>query len=584
MFKYSCCLIALLVMTITAASQTPPANTARERFESGIALLNAKKFPEALAAFRESVRLDSKQPAAHANMGAVLVLSGKPAEAVPSYREAARLAPNDGSFRTGLCKALVLIKSFSEAVTECEEGVRLAPDSHYARAALIETMNRARLGASDIQRVVDLAMVRFPDDESIIVEAASFYVSIGNPAAAADLYQRLITLKPGSAVYHAYLAEVYMLLERDNDAVSEARKALELEPKNARAQYFMGRLFFELGQHSEASQAFETVTQSTTDFPDAPYYFALSEARRGRNESAVAALRRLVAIDPDNFDYQSELGRSLNGIARYEEAIDPMQKAVRLKPKDVEAKAGLGLALFESGRLSEAIAILEEADRTQPGNEVVTMFLRVARSRQQAMPQIPEMKEFAKENPQDAGVRMNLVNLLAFSRRIIEAEPYIAEIYKIGPKDVRFYQGIAVAYATAGLYDKAITAYAKSFEIEESPGAYLGLAGIYQKAGRVDDASRAYAKVLELKPDSPNIAKIYADHLLDNGKRREALEMYKRALASLPFNAPALFNAAVLSAKFGDLETARRYLEPLKTADPSLARTLERILRLKLWQ
>jgi tetratricopeptide (TPR) repeat protein len=445
-------------------------------------------------------------------------------------------------------------------------------------------MNRGHRNAADIQRILDAAAVQFPDSELIMASTALYFAAGGNLAAAAELFERLSVMKPSTAAYHASLADVYMRMERDTDAVAEARKALALEPGNPVAQYFMGRLFFELGQNDEASQAFEAVVQSGEDVPDARFFFAMAEARRGRNESAVAALRRLIETDPDNFQYQSELANTLAGATRYEEAVAPFQKAVQLQPKDLKTKAGLGMSLFESGRFPEGIAVLEEADRMQPGNQVVAMFLQVARTRQQGVPQIDEMKRFAKENPQDVNVRMSLVQLLAYTRRIKEAGPYVADIYKLNPKDVRFYQHIGVAYSTAGEFDKAIDAYRRSFEVEENPAGYLGLAGIYQKAGRADDASRAYAKVLELKPDSPNIAKLYADHLRDTGKRREALEMYKRTLTMLPLNAPALFNAGMLSAKLGDVEGARGYLGPLKTVDPALAKSLERCIRLRLWQ
>ncbi len=75
--------------------------------------------------------------------------------------------------------------------------------------------------------------------------------------------------------------------------------------------------------------------------------------------------------------------------------------------------------------------------------------------------------------------------------------------------------------------------------------------------------------------------KIYADFLRDNGKRREALTMYKRSLEMLPNNAPTLFNAGILSAKLGDLTTARQYLETLKAADPPMAKILARFLKLQ---
>lgn len=106
------------------------------------------------------------------------------------------------------------------------------------------------------------------------------------------------------------------------------------------------------------------------------------------------------------------------------------------------------------------------------------------------------------------------------------------------------------------------------------------MAGIYSKNGQIEEAIKAFDKVLELKPDSPNIMVMFANLLRDNGKRREALAMYQRSLEMLPLNAPALFNAGVLSAKFGDRDAAQQYLTTLKTVDPPLAKTLARCLKL----
>jgi hypothetical protein len=69
-----------------------------------------------------------------------------------------------------------------------------------------------------------------------------------------------------------------------------------------------------------------------------------------------------------------------------------------LDPRDVEAKAALGLAFFESAQYPEGIKMLEEADRMKPGNEIIAMFLRVARARQESVPRIDEIKLYAKEN------------------------------------------------------------------------------------------------------------------------------------------------------------------------------------------
>jgi Tfp pilus assembly protein PilF len=174
------------------------------------------------------------------------------------------------------------------------------------------------------------------------------------------------------------------------------------------------------------------------------------------------------------------------------------------------------------------------------------------------------------------------MQLLSFGRRFDEAEPYIREIWQLNPKDIRVYQSIGVVYSTAGKYNKAVEAYRKSLEIEpNNPGAYLGLAGYYAKNGQIEEAIKAYDKVLELKADVPNIMIIYANLLRNNGRRREALEMYKRSLAMLPTNSAALLSAGILSAKLGDLDSARQYLGALKAVDAKSARVLARFLNLK---
>ena len=59
-----------------------------------------------------------------------------------------------------------------------------------------------------------------------------------------------------------------------------------------------------------------------------------------------------------------------------------------------------------------------EAERLKPGEQVVTMFLSVARSRQQGMAQIEEMKRFAEENPKDLNVRVHLMQIAFFRAAI----------------------------------------------------------------------------------------------------------------------------------------------------------------------
>jgi tetratricopeptide (TPR) repeat protein len=578
-FKRFIILFFLLAQSIQISAQVQ--TTAKDFFDKGLQLMKEKKFNESLDAFRQSARLDKTQPATQANIGAVLMALNRIDESIAPFREAARLAPAEAPFRLALCQSLSLTGNHAEAISQCEEGVRLkgdAPDAHIALIAALQTAKRR----GDALGKAENALQKFAGNEILLGISADANEVAGNYSRSLEIYETLARLRPGSGVYQVKLAENYLRFERDAEAVAAARKAIELEPRYSPAHFYLGKIYFELGQNEEASASFQKSAELDAEFTDALYFQGLSEGRRGKTENAIAALRKAVALAPENFEYQKELGTALNNDARYEEAVAPLKKAVALKPSDFEARVGLGLALLESARFGEALPVLEEADRMKPGNQIVNMFLNVARSRQQAMVRIDEMKAFARENPNDLDVRMHLIQLLTFGRRTSEAAPYIEEVGRMNSKDARVYYTLGTIHATAGNYEKAAEAYRKSLEIEpNNPTAFLGFASIYAKKGNIEEAIKAYEKVLELKPDSPNIMKLYADLLRDNGRRREALTMYQRSLRMLPTNTPALFNAGILSAKLGDLNAARQYLETLKSVDALLAKMLARFLKLQ---
>ena len=576
-FKFSLLVVIFCNLSVQTFAQN---QTAQDFFEQGVHLVRERKFEEALAAFRRSAQLDPKQAATQANIGSTLIALNRASEAVAPFREAARLAPNEVSFRIGLCQSLSLAKNHAEAVTQCEEAARLSGNTPAPHGALVAALRTAKR-TDDALRAVNLALQKFPEDEMLLNFAAEINVETGNYARATEIYETLARLKPTAVFYQIRLAENYLRLERDAEAIAAARKALEVE-QHPLAYFFLGRVYFELGQNEEAAQSFQKSVELDAKNSDGFYFLGLSEARRGKFDTAITALRKAVAIAPESFEYNKELGSALTQNAQYEEAIAPLRKAVALKPKDFEAVVGLGGTLSEAAQLEEGLKYLTLADEIKPGNQIVNMLLNVGRARQQNMGQIERMKSFAKENPQDLNVRLHLVQLLTYGRRASEAAPYIEEVWQMNPKDARVYLMIGTLHSTTGNYEKAAEAYRKTLEIEpNNPGAYAGLANYYARKGQIEEAIKAYEKLFELKPDSPNFMKLYADLLRDNGKRREALGMYKRSLSMLPTNAPALFNAGVLSAKLGDLNAARQYLETLKTVDAQSAKMLARFLKLQ---
>lgn len=576
------CVLLFVFLSTAALAQRPESPSARTHFEKGLQLLRERSFEAALTAFEASAALDPGQPATFANIGSVSIALNRPAKAEAAFREAIKLAPANAVFRSELCRSFSLQKKHDAAIEACEEGVKLDPSSEAAYAARIMAYRAAGRPAEIVGRLVDEAAGRFRSSEMILVVAADHHLAAGSFEFAASLLGSLIALRPQSSPYHGMLAETLLRLGRDDDALASARTALRLEPVNPYANYAMGLIFFELGQHQEAIESLGKVGPEHPRSENARYYIALGESRRGQPAKAVDVLLELAAGSPASFTYQHELAKELNVLNRYAEAEAAYLKANELKPGRPEVHSGIGMAQMMTGRFEKAIANFEEAVRLKPSEQFYHMFLQVAKGRLSVLDSIPAMTREVQGKPKEVKRRLDLGRTLAFATRFDEAEKQFEEIYALDPPDPLVYHSIGVTLSEMGRVDKALRAYRKAIEKGDYAGSWFAVASIHKERGEFEPAAAAFTKGISLKSDVPNFMKLYADLLRNHGKRREALDMYKRSLALLPNNAPALYDAGVLAAKLGERETAASYLAVLKGVNPALARKLERCLSIWL--
>lgn len=576
MYKLTLTILLISLVVISVFSQENGSPTAKTYFEQGMRFMRENSLEQALSAFERSAVLDANQSATFANMGSVLIHLNRYEKAEAAFRNAITLDPENGGFHSQLCRALSLQRRHAEAIKECEAGVRIDPGSESASIALFIAMRQGGRPSGDLLAFLDSAAARFRDSEAILAMAADHQLAIRNYEYSAELLKRLLILKPDAAGYYGRLAEVNLKLERDAEALAAARKALELDPNNIYANYGMGLIFFELGQHEESIASFSKVGRSEPALNYARYYQALSESRRGNRSAETDMLRELANEFPENFEFVYALARSLNDRSLYEEAEPVFLRANDLKANDPQVKAGLGMSYMMRGKFDKAIPYFEEALRLKPEQEFYKMFIGVARGRQNAVSNLKAMEEAVESDQRSLKARVDLVRVLIFANRVNEAEKHLQWIYETNPDDYMLFHVLAVALSEVGLKDKAMFAYKKAIEKGEYAGSYFGIASIYSERGKFELASAAFAKGIEKKPDTPNFMKMYGDLLLHNGKRREALELYKRSLSLLPTNAPALYDAAVVSAKLGDRDGALTYQNMLRAVDPAMARKLER--------
>src|SRR5262249_3494016 len=94
------------------------------------------------------------------------------------------------------------------------------------------------------------------------------------------------------------------------------------------------------------------------DDPESHHNLSILLWDQGRLKDAEAALRKAIALNPNDPRFCFDLGKLVGDIGRPTEAVKWYRRAIELKPDFAEAHCNLGLALKSKAHYSEAVAEL----------------------------------------------------------------------------------------------------------------------------------------------------------------------------------------------------------------------------------
>jgi Flp pilus assembly protein TadD len=203
----------------------------------------------------------------------------------------------------------------------------------------------------------------------------------------------------------------------------------------------------------------------------------------------VEAMRKLVAMEPNDSDSWNRLGKSLYTSGQNAEAVRAFQRALEIKPGVAEVLANLGVTLKTTGEMTEYEKIVQSLALVDP---------KLARDLMEFSPEKigpPVTEGQGGGASAEPSARTDESGEIGALRKLVAMDP----------KDADSWDRLGKALFVAQKLDEAIQSFEKSLELKPDVVEVLANLGVTSKSK--GDKSR-YAKVLEkLSTLDPKTAK-----------------------------------------------------------------------------
>ncbi|MBI2194010.1 MAG: tetratricopeptide repeat protein [Planctomycetes bacterium] len=435
-----------------------------------------------------------------------------------------------------------------------ERALELAKQEQVVAESPEDTSGRFVLGylylerhrpADAIRQYEDLARLK-PDDSNVLLNLAYAYRMNHEAEKAEGILRKAMTIEPTNA--RAYNDLAYLLLStRKNvgEAIVLGQKAHELAGDEPAILDTIGYGHYLLGDNTRAAEYLSRAVLKTAD-DEVRYHYSLVLVKRGDNEKAKALLAKMVS---GHSEWASSARELLNSIEAAEAAEERRRLEVasqeEQKKQEVEAEREEARKAAGKRKAAEQAKIREvrkeaEAARQKAKEEAV-------RAEKEEVVRKGREHAEAETTRQKAERVMSRVQVLMDGGKAETALRMLRELHQSGVES-------AGSRALLARAERAVKERSRALAEQENrtqafpndPEARFALGYSYLLRGRPGEAAEQYEALARMKPDDSNTFLNLGYSYREAGDVEKASGAYRRAMALDPENPKAYNDLAYL--------------------------------------
>jgi tetratricopeptide (TPR) repeat protein len=384
--------------------------------------------------------------------------------------------------------------------------------------------------------LIEASLKQHPDSGPLYALKAWLLLRRGAADDAALLLEQARLSDVGREGFY-WMARYLLAIERDDRGTAQKAmdKMLELLPGEAFVLTGAARFFWRSAQMDKAADYYRRAIEAGADTPSTWNEYGLALDAGGKQDEAIAAFRKAVALDPSDAGVASHLADLLRARGRHVDALDVLRQAAEARPDRVDLLASYADAALAAWRLDEAERAYGLA---------------------------------LERDPSLLSARIGLARTLSRRRQYAAARKLLEGILEGQPNCPLARMALAAVLAAEGRADDAVEALkAAALSPEHEFEARLALSRLYTSLGRAEEAVRNAQIAVAARPDALSYA-LLAHAFSVSGDRENADSALKKALECQPKPAEALLTAARVEEAREQYEAALTLARNAVEADP----------------
>jgi tetratricopeptide (TPR) repeat protein len=428
------------------------------------------------------------------------------------------------------------------------------------------------------------------------------------------------------AEQHVERAHEHFEAGRWEEAESELRLALSMNPQQGEWHFNLGLTLDAAGRHTDAASAFRAAAELDPEDPQPAIMTGLSHLRAGDPSASLEWFDKAERLQPESVMPYVHRIEAHATLGQHDQAELMFYMAQQIDPRSAEAFLAMADSLLDRSLHEKAVWCLREAaaiDEGLPGVQARLAHVYAATGRQERARQL-YLRELRRD-PGDIATLLDLGALLVEMNRFVEAGEKFRRVLEIEPDNADAHRALGDLAERLGNLDEAAMQMDVVMRLDPSyPGGRRRLASVLLRrrrgkdgeqatgllaqelddfrqnpalivgpdredlgrllldAQRPEDAAVVLGALANQEPQNPRAHHLLSVALLQSGRRAEGMEEARRVLRLDPRFVPAMHNLAMACIRERRWTRARYWLRQARAIDHEDAsvRRLTLLLRL----